>query len=66
MQVAHTTCCIEIPSVWLTAVLAEDDRLVMVDLEQQFWPYLWWPGWGPLALWAHVILTLADSDTGSG
>lgn len=47
-------------------VLGENDDLAMVDVEQQFWPYLWWPGWPPLALWVHIILTLKDSDQGEG
>ena len=47
-------------------MLGENDDLAMVDLEQQFWPWLWFPGWGPLALWVHIILTLKDSDTSSG
>lgn len=46
-----------------TAVLGEHDDLVLVDLEQQFWPYLWYPGWPPLAIWVHIILTLDKADT---
>ena len=48
------------------AVLGERDDLVMVDVEQQYWPYLWWPTWGPLAIWVHIILTLDNVDKGSG
>lgn len=44
-------------------VLGENDDLVMVDLEQQYWPYLWHPAWPPLAIWVHVILTLKKADT---
>ncbi|KAL3150047.1 hypothetical protein ABBQ38_013397 [Trebouxia sp. C0009 RCD-2024] len=44
-------------------VLGERDNIVMVDLEQQYWPYLWLPGWPPLAIWVHVILTLEDART---
>ena len=49
------------------AVCAEEEDVVLVDLEQQYWPYLWWPTWGPLAIWVHVILTLENtSSTSSG
>ncbi len=47
------------------AVLGEHDDLVMVDLEQQYWPYVWYPAWPPLAIWVHVILTLDKADTHS-
>lgn len=47
----------------LAAVLSENEDIVMVDLEQQFWPYLLPKSWGPLALWVHVILTLEDSKS---
>ncbi len=47
------------------AVLGENDDLVMVDLEQQYWPYLWHPAWPPLAIWVHVILTLKKADRSS-
>ena len=46
-------------------MLGENDDLVMVDLEQQYWPYLWHPAWPPLAIWVHVILTLKKADTDS-
>ena len=45
------------------AVLGQHDDIAMVDLEQQYWPWLWWPGWPPLAIWVHVILTLENADT---
>ena len=44
-------------------MLGENDDLVMVDLEQQYWPYLWHPAWPPLAIWVHIILTLDKADT---
>ena len=47
----------------VAAVLGQDDDIVMVDLEQQYWPWLWWPGWPPLAIWVHVILTLQNADS---
>ena len=47
----------------MNAVLSQNEDIVMVDLEQQFWPYFFPKGWGPLALWVHVILTLEDSKT---
>ena len=47
----------------LAAVLGQHDDIAMVDLEQQYWPWLWWPGWPPLAIWVHVILTLENADT---
>ena len=47
----------------VTAVLGQNDDIAMVDLEQQYWPWLWWPGWPPLAIWVHVILTLENADT---
>jgi hypothetical protein len=49
---------------YYAAVLGERDDLVMVDLEQQYWPYLWHPAWPPLAIWVHIILTLDEADTG--
>ena len=45
------------------AVLGEHDDIAMVDLEQQYWPYFWWPGWAPLAIWVHIILTLENADS---
>lgn len=60
MQVCSNTaqvCCM------IAAVLGQHDDVVMVDLEQQYWPWLWWPGWPPLAIWVHVILTLENADT---
>ena len=45
----------------MLAVCAESQDLVMVDLEQQYWPWLWWPGWPPLIIWVHVILTLQNA-----
>ena len=47
----------------MRAVLGEHDNIAMVDLEQQYWPYFWWPGWPPLAIWVHIILTLENADT---
>lgn len=47
------------------AVVSEHEDLVVVDLEQQYWPYLWPAAWSPWAMWVHVVLTLQDAGPAS-
>ena len=45
------------------SVVSHKEDMVIVDLEQQFWPYFFPQSWGPLALWVHVIITLENCKT---